>query len=413
MVPVLTGVNYRDWATRLAAYLKVENLWGYASGEIPKPAIPLPPASAADVAAAVTALNIWAGYDERVMGTIVLTTAPSVRVHLKKENSGSGYWNALRKVYNPRPAITRKPLDKAAIVQAPTMEEALLAAKVIAAVRKNQSPTAKGQRHLAAQILQALSSKPSTSDAKQRGQPDASSKRGHGSEQRRRQNKRAPKTSIADQSANTQKGKGAPRAHRQNAGPSKLTVSPPSHGISDESKPTVLSMANIGHNKGREDFFPKIAESSNLNDKLGVPVNTLRPSAPIIVEHREEASASYKDALLTVAAAPINPSADDPLLMLLSRVQLKESPQESLTGNSELVDHELTSNDKVHSKRKQRSQRMKLIQSVSMKYDRPKTRPPTSTPLGTVIPSDKKERKLLRESSDGVETLHLNKPSAK
>lgn len=412
MVPVLTGVNYRDWATRLAAYLKVNNLWGYASGEIPKPAIPLPPASATDVAAAVSALNKWAGNDELVMGTIVLMTAPSVRVHLEKENSGSGYWNALRKAYNPRPAVTRKPMDKLATVQAPTMEEAILAAKVISAIRNNRSPTTEAQRHLAAQLIQTLSSnKPSKSNAKQRRQPDAN-KRGHCSEPRSRDIRHKPKASIADQSAITQKGKGAPKAHPQRAGPSKLTVSPPSHGISDESKPIVRSMAKPGHQKGGEDFFPRIAESSNPSDKLGVPVNTLKQSAPIIVEHKEEASTSYKDALL-VAAAPKNPSsAEDSLLQLLRNLQLEGNPLESL--DSGMVDPVPSTNVEVPPKRKnQRSQRKKLIKSVSLNYDTPKTKPSVTTPTGIVIPSNKKGRKLLLESSDGVKKLHLEKLNAK
>ena len=410
MVPVLTGVNYRDWATRLAAYLKVKNLWGYASGEKPKPAIPLPPASAANIAAAVSALNIWAGNDEQVMGTIVLTTAPSVRVHLEKENSGSGYWNALRKAYHPQPAITRKLLDKLATVQAPTMEEAILAAKVISVIRNNQSPTTKGQKQLAAQILQTLSSKPSKSNANQRRQP-ADHQQKHRSEPRSRDKRRKPKASIADQSAITQKGKGAPKAHLQHAGPSKLMVSPPCIGISNESKPMARSMVNTDHHKGRKDFFPRIAESSNPSDKLGVPVNTLKQSSTIFVEHQEEASTSYKDALL-VAAAPKNPSsAEDYLLKLLTDLQLKESPLESI--DSGLVDLVPSTNIEVHPKRNQRSQRKKLIQSVSIQYDRPKTRPLTTSSLGKVTLSNKKERKLLWESSDGVETLHLEKLNAK
>ena len=40
MVPVLTGVNYLDWATRMSAYLEGKGLLGHALGKIPKPAIP-------------------------------------------------------------------------------------------------------------------------------------------------------------------------------------------------------------------------------------------------------------------------------------------------------------------------------------------------------------------------------------
>ena len=111
--------------------------------------------------------------------------------------------------------------------------------------------------------------------------------------------------SKADQSAKPQKGKGVHQtAHQNNAGLSKSTViSPSARGISAESKPTAPSSTSPAHPKGPIDFFPKIGESSNLNDKLGVPVNTLTLSEKTLGKRREqeEASTSYKDALLTVA----------------------------------------------------------------------------------------------------------------
>ena len=78
MVPVLTGINYQDWATRMVAYLHSKNLWGYALGNIQKPVIPPPPASTDVIAAAVAACNQWAAKTRQVMGTIVLKCAPSV-----------------------------------------------------------------------------------------------------------------------------------------------------------------------------------------------------------------------------------------------------------------------------------------------------------------------------------------------
>jgi hypothetical protein len=108
MVPILTGVNYRDWATSMAAYLRSKNLWNYASGNVRKPVIPSPPASASNIAAAVAACNQWAAKTGQVMGTIVSKCAPSVLVHLKKENSGEGYWNALKAVYEPKLVVDRK-----------------------------------------------------------------------------------------------------------------------------------------------------------------------------------------------------------------------------------------------------------------------------------------------------------------
>jgi hypothetical protein len=53
-----------------------------------------------------------------------------VQDHLENEDIGSGYWNT-HKAYSPRPAVTRKPMDKLAIVQASTVEEAILATKVV------------------------------------------------------------------------------------------------------------------------------------------------------------------------------------------------------------------------------------------------------------------------------------------
>ena len=100
-------------------------------------------------------------------------------------------------------------------------------------------------------------------------------------------------------------------------------------------------------------------------------------------------------------------------LELLKQLQLEDDLQESLTVDSGLVDPVPSTNEKVHPKRKhQRSQRKKWIQSVSIQYDRPKTGPSTITPIGLVIPSNK-ERKLLWESSDSVETLHLEKLNKK
>ena len=90
MVPVLTGINYKDWALRMEAYLKIVNFWGYVSGSIPRPAMPPPPASTATMAAAVSAHNHWADHNGHVMGIIYLKTAPRVRVRKRTAQEAIG-----------------------------------------------------------------------------------------------------------------------------------------------------------------------------------------------------------------------------------------------------------------------------------------------------------------------------------
>ena len=106
----------------MVAYLHSKNLWGYASGNIQKPVILPPPASANVIAAAVAAHNQWAAKTGQVMGTIVLKCAPSVLVHLKKENSSEGYWNALKAAYQPKLTINHKQVLEP-VVRKPTTQE--------------------------------------------------------------------------------------------------------------------------------------------------------------------------------------------------------------------------------------------------------------------------------------------------
>ena len=305
MVPVLTGVNYLDWATRMSAYLEGKGLLGHALGKIPKPAIPQSPASIDEISAAVSALNYWAGNDGRVMGTIVLKTALHVRVHLEGEDSAQGYWAALRKAYYPRLFQICKPLDKLAAVQAPTKEEAKSAPRVITVKGKNPAPTV--------QLLSNKSSKPDVT-RRQRSEPQS----------RNMRHKLKARTAI--NSAVTQKGNGASSMHQKHTEPSKLMVSPPSLGISIENKTKVLSTTNIC--RRGPDNFPKIAESSNLSDKLGIPVNTLRQSVMTLIEPRQGVSMSYKDALL-IKAAPENPSAEVLILEWLQDLHPGYNSQES------------------------------------------------------------------------------------
>ena len=145
--------------------------------------------------------------------------------------------------------------------------------------------------------------------------------------------------------------------HQKHAEPSKLMVSPPSLGISIENKTKVLSTTNIC--RQGPDNFPKIAESGNLSDKLGIPVNTLRQSVMTLIKPRQGVSMSYKDALL-IKAAPENPSAEVLILEWLQELHPGYNSQESRKDNS------------GKSKRKQRSQHKKLIHSVSIRQtDRP------------------------------------------
>ena len=131
----------------------------------------------------------------------------------------------------------------------------------------------------------------------------------------------------------------------------------------------------------------------------------------MLEEHREAPSTSYKDALLIAAAAPEDPStAEDLLIKLLNDFQFEKCLQDSLTADIGLEDQVPSTIEMVNPKRKlQRSQRKKLIQSVSIKHDRPKMGPQTITLTGIVVSSNIQERKLLWESSNGVETLHLKK----
>ena len=166
-----------------------------------------------------------------------------------------------------------------------------------------------------------------------------------------------PKASTAINFAVTQKGNGASSTHQKHAEPSKQMVSPLSLGISIENKTKVLSTTNICH-RG-PDNFPKIAESSNLSDKLGIPVNTLRQSVTTLIEPHQGVSISYKDALL-VKAAPKNPSAEVFILEWLQDLHPGYNSQESRKDNS------------GKSKCKQCSQRKKLIHLVSIQQtDRP------------------------------------------
>lgn len=442
IVPVLSGVNYRDWAVRMTAYLSQHNLLGYATGDIKKPAIPTRPASAARIAQAVLALNEWASKDEQVMGTIVLRCAPSVRAHLIGQDSSCGYWNALKDAYKPKPAVNRKQKLGQDHLPSITMEEAILASKVIAENRKNNAPTLGDQRKLADQILTTLLSKPSISDAspkrRQRGGklsspklpkdpkgasqatrisadnrkgkspasndqqpsanrfkaledirpgPDAKTKRGSrgGKKVRAAKARREASQAMADSSANTQNGIGARIQNaNQNAGPSKLTVTTPS-GLSDESKPTESSTASTGCSKGPGDFFPKmVAESRNLADKLGIPVNTSELATIKVLEkqrEQSEASTSYKDALLTIAAAVpdislLSNAERDFLNKVLKNLHIEENPQDRSLADHIEVDQVPSTPVMIPSERKlQRSQRKKVIHSVPLVNSEPKTGP--------------------------------------
>ena len=128
----------------MAAYLHSKNLRGYASGSTKKPIIPSPPASASDIAVAVAACNQWAAKTGQVMGTIVYKCAPSVLVHLKKEDSGEGYWNALKAAYKPKLAVDCKQVLEP-VVRQPTTQELTMAAEAIAKTCKNEAPMPEGQ----------------------------------------------------------------------------------------------------------------------------------------------------------------------------------------------------------------------------------------------------------------------------
>ena len=203
----------------MAAYLRSKNLWGYALGNIQKPFIPPPPASADVIAAAVAACNQWAAKIGQVMGTIVLKCAPSVLVHLKKENSGEGYWNALKAAYQPKLMVNRKQVLEP-VVWKPTMQELALAAQAIAETHKNEAPTSEGQQLLANQILLTLLSnqepassiKPAASNAK-------SEKHGSRGGQQNCENKAQNQATLArkaDQFTKPQKGKRAHQTVHQN-----------------------------------------------------------------------------------------------------------------------------------------------------------------------------------------------------
>lgn len=167
--------------------------------------------------------------------------------------------------------------------------------------------------------------------------------------------------------------------HQNNVGLSKLTITSPStSGISAENKPTVPSLMSPACPKGPRDFFPKIGESSNLNDKLGVPINTLTLSKKTLRKcWEQEASTSYKDALLTVGVAPSDVDKDvlpvivaapanasllssaemDLLNSLLAKLQAGDSPQECPKADLDTTDQASSTPEIVHPECKlQRSQ---------------------------------------------------------
>ena len=225
---------------------------------------------------------------------------------------------------------------------------------------------------------------------------------------------------MADQPAKAQKGNGAQNQNAnqrlgtrsQNAihraGPSILTAatSPSPRGI-PESKPTVTGSTNIGQLKGPGNPFPKLAESRNLADKLGVPLNTSKLSASKMPkQHQEVISTSYKDALLSVAAAasdasPSSSADYDILQMLLASLRTEESPQDRPIGDLEMSDQVLSTKEMVQTERKlQRSQRKKVIHSVALVHSEPKAGPSAPTPKKVVASSDIEENELKKESSD-------------
>ena len=97
LVPVLNGTNWLEWSTLMKAYLNMNDLWEICS-EITMPVEPkqtvatrtidgqtqrvaVPPSEEA-VAEYNTAMATWKLLNAKVLGTITLCLAPSLRHHI-------------------------------------------------------------------------------------------------------------------------------------------------------------------------------------------------------------------------------------------------------------------------------------------------------------------------------------------
>src|SRR5271170_7913889 len=96
LVPVLNRTNYLVWAEQMTAYLRSQGLWGYPNNDIKSPGRPGPTASTTEK----EAFDQWLLKDSQAIGTIVLRTSVSCRIHFKDKVSSWGHWTALKEAYS-------------------------------------------------------------------------------------------------------------------------------------------------------------------------------------------------------------------------------------------------------------------------------------------------------------------------
>lgn len=99
-VEQLTGDNYDTWKIHMRAILKRNKLWGYVTGEIPRPS------------ATGDTLEEWKMLDGQAESDILLAVSPSELTELDNLNSSKEIWDKLKSLYQSSGTVRKATLLK-------------------------------------------------------------------------------------------------------------------------------------------------------------------------------------------------------------------------------------------------------------------------------------------------------------
>ena len=105
---VFDGLNYKQWAKQMQAFLMSQGLWGYAEGTIDEPLFPTPvdedgkPATVSDEEKAkYEELHApWKRSQDMAQGSIMLRLTPSIQQNLAYLTTAESLWDGIKDAYD-------------------------------------------------------------------------------------------------------------------------------------------------------------------------------------------------------------------------------------------------------------------------------------------------------------------------
>jgi len=99
LVPVLDGMNYRDWAVLMQLYLQLQDLWEVVDGSHRMPAALAAGATASETTIYNDAYVKWNVADNKATGVITLRISASLRHYHSANQSARTFWENLKTAF--------------------------------------------------------------------------------------------------------------------------------------------------------------------------------------------------------------------------------------------------------------------------------------------------------------------------